>query len=350
MKVSIDTRTLEPGDIFIPIKGPNFDGTDFINEAINKGAKKILNVDIGKFAANYRKKLKCKVIAVTGSAGKTTIKDMLYHVLKTKYNVIRSEENQNNEIGVPLNILKADATTDILILELAMRQKGEIKYLTKMARPTHVVISNIGLTHIELLKTQRKIALAKAEIFQPVLKWEKNIRSAFLNFNTPFYNLLHQKAKKNDYHIFPYETDHNIETNLNLCYLIGKQFGLTENEINTGLSQFSPSLHRLNIINIGSLTIIDDTYNANPDGVRYALTYQKKFNARKIFVFGDMLELGVHSKKEHNKIIDSALDAGVEVIFTYGEKTAKLKSKKITILSFKDKKKLCQMLKNEIKP
>ena len=162
---SIDTRTLEPGDIFIPIKGPRFDGRDFIDDAIKKGAR-VLDVDLAKFATNYRKKLKCYVIGVTGSAGKTTVKDLLTAILSQKYNVVSTSQNQNNEIGVPLTLLKADHQTDILIVEMAMRNLGDMTYLTKMVRPTHTVITNIGLSHIELLKTQRNVAKAKSEIFE----------------------------------------------------------------------------------------------------------------------------------------------------------------------------------------
>ena len=157
MDICTDSRQIKPGQIFIPIQGPNFDGRKFIDEAVRKGAQ-ILDVNLEDYAKKYRKKLKCHVIGITGSAGKTTAKDMLYYVLSQKFNVIRTEENQNNEIGVPLTILKADSSTDILIVEMGMRKRGEIAQLTRMVRPTHTVITIIDNAHIEILKTQRNIA------------------------------------------------------------------------------------------------------------------------------------------------------------------------------------------------
>lgn len=351
MRISIDTRTLEPGDTFIPIKGPNFDGHQFIEEAIRKGAQQILNVDLTSFATQYRKKLNCHMIAVTGSAGKTTIKDMLYYILSQKYRVSRSKENQNNEIGVPLTVLQADSDTEILIVEMAMRQKGQIDELTRIVRPSHAIITNIGLTHIEILKTQRQIALTKAEVFRNPLKWEPLNRFAFLNYSSAYYDLLCQKATQHHFTVLPFRGETPIDQNLNLAYLIGKQFGLSDDEIQAGIAQYQPSEHRLKTIPLpNNILLIDDTYNANPNGVRYALNYLKKFSQRKIFVFGDMLELGNHAIKEHQKVVDSAIDARVDLIYTYGPLSANLKSNQMSISSFQDKKELLKMLLPELKP
>ncbi len=352
MKISIDTRTLQPGDIYIPIKGENFDGHDFIQEALKKGARKILDVDLTKFAKNYRKKLKAKVIAITGSAGKTTTKDLLYAILSQKFKVVATFQNQNNEIGVPLTILKADFDTEIIIVELAMRLRGEIKILSKICRPTHAIITNIGLTHVERLKTQRNIALAKAEIFQPVLNWEKETRYAFLNSKTAYHKLLQEKAVKNNFKVLNFSGETKIDQGFNLCYLVAKHFGLNDEEIREGMAKFHASEKRLAVTKGTKLdiTIIDDSYNANPDGVCYAMEFQKKMPGRKILVLGDMLELGKEAFKEHEKIINiAAVENGIDLVFTFGEIYQQVKSKDITKFSFLDKKELMNLLFSEIK-
>ena len=349
MKISIDTRTLQPGDIYIPIKGQNFDGHDFIGDAIKKGAQKILDVDLQKFAYQYRKKLKCKVLAVTGSSGKTTTKDLLTTVLSQKYKVVSTFQNQNNEIGVPLTLLQADYDTDVIIVELGMRLRGEIKALTKTVRPTHVVITNIGLTHVERLNTQRNIALAKAEIFQSQLQWESYERTAYLNFSTPYYELLKQKAEKNHYRIFSFTGESKVDQNFNLCYVVARQFGLSNEEIKKGLEEFNPSEHRLKLIKLKNITVIDDAYNANPDGVNYALEYLTRFPGRKIFILGDMLELGKHAVKEHQKVLNKSRDLGIDLVCTFGEILNDIKDNNNQQLAFLDKKKLIKFLKDEIK-
>lgn len=349
MKVSIDTRTLEPGDVFIPVKGAHFDGRQFIPEALQKGAR-ILDVDLTDFAKKYRKKLQCSVIAITGSAGKTTVKDLISAVLSQQFNVVKTLENQNNEIGVPLTLLKADFETQVLVSELGMRHRGEIGHLTAIMRPTHVVITNIGKTHIELLKTQRNIALAKAEIFKPALAWERTPRYAFLNYETPYYELLKTKAIKAGYEVLPFGGQDKPEQNMQLCYTVGRHFGLTDDQIRIGMGGYQSSDHRLKVTPLKDITLIDDTYNANPDGVAYALQFLRRFEGRKILVLGDMRELGDHAQKEHQKVVDLALDAGVSILFTLGELTAKiLSSDDLPHYPFLDRDALHEMLLPELK-
>lgn len=348
MKVCIDTRIIQPGDTFIPVKGKQYDGHDFIEEAIKKGAH-VLDVDLTDYARRYRKKLKCQVIGVTGSAGKTTVKDMLYTVLSHKYNVVKTEQNQNNEIGVPLTILKAEADTDILIVEMAMRHKGEIAHLAKIACPTHAVVTSVGLTHVENLKTPLNIARAKAEIFQKPYQWQQQTRYAYINFSSSYYELLQKKAVNAGFSVFPFKGETSFDQNLNLAYLVGRHFKLTDDDITAALKNYRASSHRLDVKRFERFTVIDDSYNANPDGVKYALKYMQRFSGRRIFVFGDMLELGTFSKKEHEKVVDYALDAGVSIMFTHGKETACITSPHLPVYHFNDKKTLCEQLTAEIK-
>ncbi len=349
MTYCIDSRIIKPGDTFIPIKGPNFDGHNFINDALNKGAK-ILDVDLSKFAKNYRKKLNCAVIGITGSAGKTTIKDLLFAILSQRYTVVKTEQNQNNEIGVPLTILKADSNTEILIVEMAMRHKGEIAHLSKMARPTHSIITNIGLTHLENFHAPEDIAKAKAEIFMPAQPWQKVPRFAYLNHTTPFYNLLKKRADRYGYTIYPFGGSEKPDQNLTLCYQVARDFGLSQAEVLTGLKQFKPSEHRLNSLHLNdNMTVIDDTYNANPDGVSYALQYVRRFTGRKILILGDMLELGTESKNAHQQIIEDCLNANIDILFTLGPNTAQIMSTDIPIYTFLDRDALHAQLLPELK-
>lgn len=349
MKISIDSRTIQPGDYFIPVKGKNFDGRHFIKDALEKGGR-LLDVDLHEYARKFRKKLTCPVIAITGSAGKTTTKDLLFGILSQKYRVSKTHENQNNEFGVPLTLLSASDDTEILIVEMGMRKKGDIHFLTKIICPTHVVITSIGLSHIEFFKHQKEIAAAKGEIFRKPLQWETKDRFAFINFSTPYHDYLSKKATKSEYKVIGFSGNSHTDTTINLCYEIGHHFGLSDNMIEAGIAQYQSSGHRLQKHKFRDSIIIDDTYNANPDGVKYALEHLKKYRGRKLFVFGDMLELGQFSATAHQDIVESAIDAGVDIVCTYGELTQQIHSDTLQIYHFKTKEDLESFLRMEIKP
>jgi UDP-N-acetylmuramoyl-tripeptide--D-alanyl-D-alanine ligase len=346
--ISIDSRTLAPGDIFIPVKGTTHDGHDFIPEAIQKGAH-ILDVDIPSHAKRYRKKLRCHVIGITGSAGKTTTKDLLYSVLSQRYTVVKTLENQNNELGAPLTVLRADDTTDILIVEMGMRGLGEIRHMAQIVRPTHAIITNVGMTHIERLETQRNIALAKSEIFVSPLDWERKTRHAFLNYKTPYYDLLLKKAKAKKFQILPFGGEDRPEQNISLCFTVGRHFGLRDDEIHKGISQYQGSAHRMVRHTLQDALLLDDSYNANPDGVAYALESLKRYTGRKLLVLGDMRELGSHSREAHDAIIPQAIDAGVSMLFCIGDETAHMTSDSLPITHFASKDALNLALSHEIK-
>jgi UDP-N-acetylmuramoyl-tripeptide--D-alanyl-D-alanine ligase len=351
MKVKIDSRDLEPGDIFIPVRGPRFDGRDFIKEALAKGAR-VLDVDLTKYAKAYRKKLTCKVIGITGSAGKTTVKDLVASVLSQKYKVVKTKENLNNEFGVPLTILQADFDTEILIVEMAMRHKGEIGHLTQIVRPTHAIITSIGMTHIENLGSQKNIAKAKGEIFKKPLQTETSPRYAFLNFSSPFYTYLKDKAESCNYSVLPFEGQDKPDQNINLCYQVGRHFGLSRDEVNVGLASYNPSSHRLNVIKKNNITLIDDCYNANPDGVLFSLQYLRRFSGRKILVLGDMLELGDFSKEAHQAVYNQAVENGISILFTVGQHSRVLQdlsTDALPVYSFLDKKAMHHHLIPELK-
>ena len=348
MRVSIDSRTLQPGDYFIPVKGPNFDGRAYIEEALAKGGR-LLDVDLTTFAKSYRKKLKCKVIGVTGSAGKTTVKDMLHSILSQKLKVVSTFENQNNEVGVPLTLLSADEDTDVLIVEMAMRNKGDIAHLARIVRPTHVVVTGIGMTHASQFNKPKDIAAAKAEIFHKVLSWEEGGRAAYINYSSEFSTYLAKRATTKGFSVFPFEGQDLPDQNVQLCYLVGRHFGLSNEDVHQGIAAYKPSSHRLIHVEHPFLTLIDDTYNANPDGVLYALHTLRRHSGRKIVVLGDMLELGEYSRAEHEALVDPLVDASVDIVYTYGDESKCIESDDICILHFDSKKEMHAMLKMELK-
>ncbi|HCT84310.1 MAG: hypothetical protein DKM50_12820 [Candidatus Margulisiibacteriota bacterium] len=328
MKVSIDTRTLKPGDSYIPIKGQNFDGHNFIEEALKKGAAEILDVDIVDYARSYRKQFDIPIIAITGSSGKTTTKDMLHSVLSTKYNVIKTKENQNNELGVPLTLLGIEANTEIAIVEMGMRGLGEIKFLSSIALPSHAIISNIGYTHLELLGSRRNIARAKSEIFSS-FKDTPAKRFAFYPKRTPCISSVRRLAVKNKFDITEIDNSNITQSNQALITSVALHFGLTPQEIEQGLKNYKPSANRQEIITIKDTTLVNDAYNANPDSMIFALQVFSRYQGRKIAILGDMLELGEKSVYFHILLEKHIKNAGIELLFTLGELSKNINPKGI---------------------
>tara|TARA_B100000427_G_scaffold274781_1_gene243067 strand:- start:5374 stop:6501 length:1128 start_codon:yes stop_codon:yes gene_type:complete len=348
MKVSIDSRTISKGDYFIPVKGENFDGYDFVDDVIAKGGH-VLDVDLAMYAKAYRKKLTCKVIAIVGSAGKTTVKDMVASVLSQQFSVVKTEENQNNEFGVPLTILSAEHDTDFLLVEMGMRKKHELKFLTQLAQPDVIIFTGVGKTHIEFFKSQYQLALAKAEVFRSKLKWQRGKRLCFLGGSGDYYDLILAKADAVDYHVITYTGDDKVAENINLCYQLGAYYGIDVDKVELGIATCKRSVHRMAHIQKNNVLIIDDTYNSNPSGVLYAFQYLARFTGRKIAVLGDMLELGDYSQKEHQAIGKLAIDYGIDMLFLYGQAMSVLQVADLPFYHFEDKVVLTEQLKTEIK-
>lgn len=348
MKVSIDSRNITPGDYFIPVQGKNFDGREFINDAVSKGAT-LLDVDLFDYAKKYRKKLSCKVIGIVGSAGKTTVKDMLFSVLKGRYNVVKTKENQNNEFGVALTLLSADSDTDFLLVEMGMRNKNDLTYLARLVQPDYVVFTGVGKSHIGLHKTLKDLAKAKCEIFRKQLSWQSNLRYCFINSNGFFHELVCKKAQNAGYKLLSYTGEDKVSENINLVYSVGAFFGLKSDLIEKGLKIFQTSSHRMKIYRFSTITLLDDSYNSNPEGVIYALQFLRQFSGRKICVLADMLELGSSSYNEHKNILDTVKNEGVDVVFVYGEQFSSVVSEFDFVSYFSDINQLNVQLNNELK-
>lgn len=368
--VSTDSRTIREGECFIALKGKNFDGHDFVKECLSKKVTTFI-VEDAFFSSNaslfenvnaivvkdtYKALMDIsvayrtdfvpdkKIIAITGSSGKTTTKYIIAQLLSYKYKVEFSPKSYNNNVGVPLSILRINEDTDVGVLEVGMNRKGEIRKLSKIIMPDVGVITNIGYAHIEFLKTVKNIALAKSELFEGV----KQGGVVFLNRNSRHLDVLELNAKRfqldiryfdiNDARVIEnrgvdgvvFEYDgvkfdtsipgiHNVE-NLVCAFEIAKFFGIKISDLIPIVKNLSLPEMRDNVIR-GRFTLIDDSYNANPDSMMRALDLldSAKSSGKKIAVLGDMLELGEHSQKLHLQVADHILSKKIDYILCYGE-------------------------------
>lgn len=327
---SIDSRNIKENDIFIPIKGENFDGHSFIPELLNRKIK-ILDVNLPNFAAHHRaNKIKATVIAITGSSGKTTLKDMLHQILSSKYKVHSTFENQNNEVGAPLTILNAPTDADFIIVEMGMRHRGDIHFLTNIIKPDITLITNIGVAHLELMGSQRNIALGKSEIFDfPKVK-NKQYKT-FLNTNIDYFEIVRNKALKNCFQLNTITEDDPLNSSAKLAKAVALQYNFTENEINLLFKELkSISPHREQEIQWKENIIIDDAYNANPNSMSFSIkkTKQKYPDKKIITVFGEMKELGKQEDRFHKELVNTVIaDNQIEKAIFYGNTYLRIEKK-----------------------
>jgi UDP-N-acetylmuramoyl-tripeptide--D-alanyl-D-alanine ligase len=365
--ISTDSRTVKAGELFIPLKGEKYDGRRFIPEVLKKGAL-VLDVKDGlkalqDLAAYHRSKFNIPVIGVTGSVGKTTTKDMIAGVLAQEMPVLKNEENFNNEIGVPLTLLRLTKEHKAAVIEMGMQGLGEIELLARIARPTIAVVTNIGEAHLEYLKNKKNVARAKAEIFTFLGEGDW----AVINQDDEYFEHLkskvkNQKSKLRTFGILemadvgpaelegivlPSPGEHNIYNAL-AAIAVARILKAKPTSIKAGLETFHPSGKRLEVINCGNETkIINDTYNANPPSMMAALKVLCAIDrpyGRRIAVLGDMLELGRSARPAHLRLIKFAEELQIDKVFTFGDLWPKLPRPE------KDKKRLIKKLKKYIRP
>lgn len=375
---SRDTRTIKNGDTYIAIKGENFDGNLFWEEAIKKGAntvilnnmniteekrnenknKNIILVDdtvkaIGEMAKYkmeiHKEKYNLKVVGVTGSVGKTSTKDIIANVLSKKYRVLKTEGNNNNFIGLPFTILRLQ-DEEIAVIEMGMNHFNEISYLTKIAKPDIAVITNIGTSHIGILGSRENILKAKLEILEGMDK----INVVINNDNDLLNKWYLENKEKYEIHTFGIKNesefkaqDIKLEENsseficennnekihisvpvggehfiLNaLCgATVGKLLNLNDDEIRNGISSFELTAKRMEIIHLkNDITLVNDSYNASFESMKASISSLKNMNGtRKIAVLGDMFELGTFSEKLHRDVGTEIYKNKIDKLFLTG--------------------------------
>jgi UDP-N-acetylmuramoyl-tripeptide--D-alanyl-D-alanine ligase len=376
--VSIDSRTIKKGNLYIPLKGNNFDGHDFIENAFENGASASLTeyypkkndskkplifvknnhkalIELAKYS---RKRIKNLItVCVTGSSGKTTLKEWIYEIFKTSKISYCTIGNFNNEIGMPLSLANMPKNTELCILELGMNSPGEIRKLSKIANPNISIITNIGSAHAENFKKLEEIAFEKSEIF--TFLDEKSI--AIIPRDSEFFDLINKKALKKTKKVFSFGKKDNchfkIEDNLESKFSefrIFNEFIKIENKssfinwernivvilglaelLKIRINDLIPKIKNLKPIkgrgqikkikfNDKLFNIIDESYNSNPESLNSALENLANFNSgfsRKICIIGDMLELGKLSAKHHLNVVKTIMKIKPEIVITVGNHT-----------------------------
>ncbi len=369
--VETDSRSIQPGSLFIPLTGERFDGHAFINDALSAGAagcftarerecylpdkfyirvcggtQKALR-DLSRY---YKRKFSIPFVCVTGSVGKTTTKDMIAAVLGEKYKVLKTEGNFNNEVGLPLTLLHLHSGHQICVLEMGMNHFGEIEYLSQIAEPDVAVITNIGDAHIEYLGSRENILRAKCEIFShmkqdgfTVLNGDDTLL-ATLRGTLPYKTAYCGLSEDLDYHATEIESDGEgyVKCKINtpvrefpaeiaaigdhmlypalMAAAVGERFGLSGDEIAAGMLHFAPTKMRMNILRRAEgITILNDAYNANPQSMRAAVeALAKTKGKKKIAVLGDMFELGPLAPALHAGVGEYLGRAGLDCLVAVG--------------------------------
>ncbi len=361
--VVIDSRRVEPGFAFAALPGERVDGHDFAVKAFELGAvccivqhrvdasgPQIVVPDVAKamakLAEGYRAALSIPVIGITGSVGKTTAKEMVSAVLSQKYNVLKTDKNFNNELGVPLTIFRIEPEHDIAVIEMGISDFGEMSRLAKMVRPTAAVYTLIGHAHLEALHDRNGVFRAKTEM----LEYMPDDGTVFLNADDDLLSICKCRQNKVLYGLgsnadvraenvisgaesidcdivcgerrirvhIPAYGKHMIYAALEGA-AVGMTFGLSDAQIAAGIADYETVGRRACVTATGYLTLVDDCYNANPDSVKCAIDSLARLPGRKVCILGDMLEMGENKAQCHADIGRYASENGVELLLCVGE-------------------------------
>jgi UDP-N-acetylmuramoyl-tripeptide--D-alanyl-D-alanine ligase len=372
-RISTDSRTLKRGELFVALHGENFDGHNFVESAAKAGAVgaivdcswkgkipetfKLIRVEdtlqaYQKLAANYRKSLSLKVVAITGSNGKTSTKDFAASVLARQFRVTKTEGNFNNHIGLPRTLLEATSEDEVAVWEIGMNHPGEVAVLAKLAAPDVAVITNIGLAHIEFMGSREAIAMEKGALVEAV-----GVQgTVILNADDPFTKSISARARARvilagtaagtilaseisqsgsgtDFTILegahrcraqlPVPGLHMVQ-NAMLAVAVGRVFGLSLEDCAAGLVAAPLTKARLQMKEIRGVQFIDDSYNANPDSMKAALRtlVELDVDGKRIAVLGEMRELGDESERGHREVGETAAALKVDHLITIGNVAA----------------------------
>jgi len=371
-KVITDSRQITPGALFFALKGERFNGNQFAEKALADGASfaiidepeykksdRYVLVDdalktLQELARHHRRQFDIPLLAITGSNGKTTTKELISAILSAQYPTHFTKGNFNNHIGVPLTLLAMPPETKVAVIEMGANHVGEIDFLCQIAQPTHGLITNIGRAHLEGFGGIEGVKKAKSELYRYL---EKHNGVAFVNLDEPFLDALsqgikhrvfYQKSERPDPNLGPFETvllasqpyikvafadekQNLVEVqtrligaynfnNIMTALAVGRYFKVPSQKIKHALENYVPKNNRSQVITHDTNTIILDAYNANPSSMEQALlNFSKMTTPKKVVIMGDMLELGNYSLQEHTHILEKAVSLNFDLVITVGE-------------------------------
>lgn len=379
-KITIDSRCCPPNSIFFALRGENVDGNDYAEKALNNGAEYAVvdRVDVAqndryivvddvltamqRLAAHHRSQMKAKIIAITGTNGKTTTKELVATVLAKKYNVLYTDKNHNNHIGVPLTLLRLTEDDEFGVIEIGANHKGEIAELCKMVQPDYGLITNFGRAHLEGFGSLEGVIEAKTELFEYL---KENRGRVFININNN--NIVeHSKgignisyAINNDKaDVSGYITEQNpcvtfswssprffvvtqkVQTNLVGTYnadnllaaiVMGLFFEIEPESINEAIKEYIPENHRSQYLKTDNNDLVIDAYNANPSSMEAALrNFANLKYPHKTVILGDMLEMGAFSDDDHRETVDLISALKFDKVFLIGDNFSKIESSYVT--------------------
>ena len=325
---TFDSRQVKPGMLFVALKGEKSDGHDYIPQALENGAAGVVDGydELGRVAREYRRTLKAKVVGVTGSAGKTTTKELLRTFLATVGKVHATEGNFNNHIGLPITILNCPKDADFLVLEMGTNHPGEIAHLCDIAEIDCAVITNVGTAHIEFFGDQDGIAREKGVVLERAREFgvvsKENSRLEILRGMCR--GELVEVDPRQEWMAKALEGilpgDHNV-SNACLAFALAERFGATRDKCAAALAGLRLPGQRWRETEKWGVRFIDDTYNANPDSMIAALDTLAKTpcDGKRVAVLGDMFELGPRSLELHRKVFDHAMALGIPLVIGVGE-------------------------------
>lgn len=411
--VGIDSRTVRKNEIFFAIKGENTDGYKYIDNVLKKGIKAIVvntskipelkrkykdalivgvkdtTLSLGELAGNHLRRFNVPVLCIGGANGKTTTKDLVAAVLSEKYNVLKTEGNLNNHIGLPLTLLKLNKSHQFCVLEVGTNHFGEIEYLCRICRPNFGLVTNIGKEHFEFFKNERGVARAEFELYDYIMKTgngfcfynldDKYIRAyarknfisgdvtysydhkaeftaRFKGYNRklqPEFEARHNDGKYSSFKVSTFGR-HSIYNGF-AAYTAGMVFGVKLSDIKSALKNFKlQSSKRMQVEVKSGITFVNDTYNSNPGSVEMGLKSLKdmKIKGTAHIILGDMLELGSVSRREHSAIGKLVSEMGFKKLYTFGSESfhTSRSAKKLEVnLHFKDKESLSRMVLSGLK-
>ena len=362
--ICTDSRKLEVGQLFFALRGENFDGNDFAEIALENGAIAVVIDDPEKIALRnfyyvpdaltalqqlaqfHRKHFQIPVIAITGSNGKTTTKELISSVLSGKYRIKATSGNLNNHIGVPLTLLSIQADTEFAIIEMGANHLGEITFLCEIVQPDYGLITNIGKAHLEGLGNLEGVIRAKTELYkflalsnglafvngkdELLLTKSSNLRRILYNsdssavkgdiVDTTGYLKVSLRILNRDYLLHTQLVGAYNLPNILAAACIGNYFGVEDDKICEAIKNYRPSNFRSQFIKTQHNKLVMDAYNANPSSMEAAITnFVSRFESPKAAILGEMLELGLESKKEHQAIVDKIASANIQKLFFVGK-------------------------------